>query len=142
MKASNNEPNFTEGRGQEDISEAITVIAVDPTRDPLSKTFCEVCKKQVYFDENIEEWICRNCGHIYRMKYGDAPLHGQLELRAGNDPYDQAMNKPFFKAFTVEHGDQFDIIERDDEHRRFQGSAQQAMEEDAKRMRSKRVRDL
>jgi len=130
-----NKPFFQTGAPKEDISEAITVIAVDPTRDPFDKTFCERCKKRVYFDDILEEWVCTNCGHIYRRKYGDSPTHGELELRAGNDPYDLAMNKPFFKGFSVEHGDQFDIIEREDEHKRFQGSAQSAMEEDAKRVR-------
>jgi hypothetical protein len=129
-----NQPNFKQGPTQ-DISEAITVIAVDPTGDPFKKTFCEVCKKQVYYDEMIEEWVCTNCGHIYRLKYGEAPLHGTLELRAGNDPYDVAMSRPYFKGFTIEHGDQFDIIEREDEHKRFVGSAQQALEEDKKRVR-------
>ena len=45
------------------------------------------------------------------------------------------MSRPYFKGFTIDHGDQFDIIEREDEHKRFQGSAQDAMAEDAKRVR-------
>lgn len=49
--------------------------------DDYKAYFCAICKKEIKYHPNLQEWFCDNCGQHYDTKIQDRPITNKTGFR-------------------------------------------------------------